>query len=1055
MTSMPQDSRFTQLSVDDVLASLQEVVWSANSLTLNLIYISSAATQVYGCSPAELLSEPQHWLSLIHPQDQAEVRQRLMALVPDHPIELTYRLQSYDGGGGSRGDTSQGEGDRPTYRWMSSRAILRTNIELGVRIDGVTRPQVDCSNESPTRWACCVSEPTFPSTDLVCQQGHEVDCQKCSLFENAVEGIFQSTPDGRYRCANAALANIYGFASAVEFVAQITDIAQQLYVNPGDRTRFLNALHQHDRVSRFEAQFYRKDGRIIWVSKNAWVVRDRQGNVLYYEGTVEDITLQKQAEAARREAENALRQSQAMLQLVINNIPERIFWKDTHLRYLGCNNQQAKASGLASPEEIVGKTDYDLPWTPEQAESYRAADRHVLETGQPVYQIPESQRQADGTVVWLEANKMPLYNADGQLLGLLGTAEDVTHRRLAEEALRQQVQEHHALRRVIQAIRDSLDLDTIFVTAVSQITELLGADRVEIIQYLAERSVWRIVTDYYCSASCQDLSGCEIDDRNNEVAARLKQLEIIRCHGLPDAPGNEAYQTLLRVCPGSWLVVPLQVNGQASGDLKASVWGCLCLIREPANPWQEADVTRVTVVANQLAIAIQQSQLYQRVRQFNTELEQQVARRTGDLRQMLNFEALLKRITDKVRDSLDETYILQTVVRELAESLVLDCCSTGLYDLATQTVTVQHEHRTIDIPSLQGTTALLSSRPGVYDQLLEGHCFQFSMRTANPKRPNYQPTVLCCPVCTSHGILGDLWLYRPHFITFSCLETRLVRQVANQCAIAIRQARLYQAAQKQVEELERLNRLKDDFLSTVSHELRTPLANIKMATELLEVVLRQSPATDPRFRQYLVILQNETQQEMALINDLLDLQHLNAGTQAIEIVSVNLHDWLPHIAEAFELRTQQNQQTLTVTIPASLPPIQTDLTGLKRIVMELLNNACKYSPPEAEISVTAHLQEDSLHLRICNTGVEIPQSELTRIFDKFYRIPQSDRWRHGGTGLGLALAQQIAVYLGGRILATSHSNTTCFTVVLPLQAPHYPRLDPMLSVPPARSAESD
>ncbi|MGF1497676.1 MAG: ATP-binding protein [Elainellaceae cyanobacterium] len=846
MTLTPQDSRCTQLSTDDVLASLQEVVWAAKSVTLDLLYVSPNAVQVYGCSPAQLMSASQHWLSLIYPEDRVRVRQQLTALVPSHPINLTYRLCQEQGDGSGRYG-----GDRPEDRWVVSRVILQADSSFGTRVNGVTR--------------------------------------------------LLTAPAG----------------------------------------------------------------------------------------------------------------------------------------------------------ELVGKADYDLAWMLEQADSYRASDQRVLSASQPEYGNATPQRQANGLVVGSETSKMPLYDTDGQRIGQLGTAAEITHRQMAEAALQRQVQEHRALSQVIQAIRDSLDLDTIFMTAVSQITELLGANRVEIIQYLTDRSVWRIVTDYYCSAEGDNLAGCEIDDRNNAVAARLKQLEIVQCHGSPDAPGNEAYRALLSVHPGSWLLVPLLVHDKAKGHGNPGVWGCLCLIRTAPEPWQTGDIERVAVVANQLAIAIQQSQLYQRLREFNAELERQVARRTDDLRQALNFEALLKRITDKVRDSLDETHILQTVVRELAESLVLDCCNTGLYDLAAQTVTIQHEYCTIDLPSLEGVTEPLSSRPEVYSQLLDGQCFQFSMCVGHAKRSDYQPTVLCCPIRTLHGAIGDIWLLRPHFITFSCSEMRLVRQIANQCAIAIRQARLYRAAQEQVEELERLNHLKDDFLSTVSHELRTPLANIKMATELLEVVLRQSPTPDPRFGQYLTILQNETQQEMALINDLLDLQHLNAGTQAVEIVSIALQDWLPHIAETFELRTQQNQQTLTVAIPADLPPIQTDLAGLKRIVMELLNNACKYSPPGSEISVVACRRDQQLCLKICNTGVEIPAAELSRVFDKFYRIPQSDRWRHGGTGLGLALAQQIAAYLGGSISVSSRDNITCFMVQLPLDAPHCSALSLSPPLPQSTLQELD
>jgi signal transduction histidine kinase len=113
------------------------------------------------------------------------------------------------------------------------------------------------------------------------------------------------------------------------------------------------------------------------------------------------------------------------------------------------------------------------------------------------------------------------------------------------------------------------------------------------------------------------------------------------------------------------------------------------------------------------------------------------------------------------------------------------------------------------------------------------------------------------------------------------------------------------------------------------------------------------------------------------------------------------------ILEPFRSRIQERQQILQLQIPPELPPLVSDLTSVERIVSELVNNACKYTPPEEQITVTVYAKENTLQLRVSNSGVEIPQKELSRIFEKFYRIPSSDRWKQGGTGLGLALVQRL------------------------------------------------
>jgi PAS domain S-box-containing protein len=125
-----------------------------------------------------------------------------------------------------------------------------------------------------------------------------------SIFENAVEGIFQTTPDGRYLSANPALARIYGYESPQELCKALSDIACQLYVDPGRRAEFVGRLEENDTVVDFESQVYRKDGGVVWISEQARAVRDGAGALLYYEGTVTDVNDRKRAEEALRRAKD-------------------------------------------------------------------------------------------------------------------------------------------------------------------------------------------------------------------------------------------------------------------------------------------------------------------------------------------------------------------------------------------------------------------------------------------------------------------------------------------------------------------------------------------------------------------------------------------------------------------------------------------------------------------------------------------------------------------------------------------------------------------------------
>ncbi|MCS6815379.1 MAG: GAF domain-containing sensor histidine kinase, partial [Cyanobacteria bacterium] len=298
-----------------------------------------------------------------------------------------------------------------------------------------------------------------------------------------------------------------------------------------------------------------------------------------------------------------------------------------------------------------------------------------------------------------------------------------------------------------------------------------------------------------------------------------------------------------------------------------------------------------------------------------------------------------------------------------------------------------------------------------------------------------------CPIRDDQRVWGDLWLFKPAGSVFSEAELRLVEQVASQCAIALRQSRLYQAAQAQVTELERLNRLKDDFLSTVSHELRTPMSNIKMATELLELHLKHlgilpsapdNTASSLPVTRYFQILKDEGNREIALINDLLDLARLDANTEPLVLLSIDLKTWIPSLLETFVARAQAHQQSLTIQLPADLPNITTDAIYLQRILSELLNNACKYTPIGERIWVSAMATATTIALRIGNSGVTISDVECDRIFERFYRIPNHDPWKHGGTGLGLALVKKLVDCLQGTIHAEAGARQLQFVIQLPI-----------------------
>jgi signal transduction histidine kinase/FixJ family two-component response regulator len=526
-------------------------------------------------------------------------------------------------------------------------------------------------------------------------------------------------------------------------------------------------------------------------------------------------------------------------------------------------------------------------------------------------------------------------------------------------------------------------------------------------------------------------------------------------------PGMKGDELLKQIHERSPQTLKIMLTGQADIVALGNAIRHAKLYRYIAKPWDSEEL-RFTVMEavrtyrQDRYIEVQNSKLQatnreleatvRHLRQLEMELQKSEAKLSLQLQTAYDSDATLKKITEKMRDSLDENQILQGAVEALAQSLKVGCCNAALFDLEQGTSTIRYEFAAA-VPPSQGRVSVMSDFPEIYDQLLKGWHFQFCSLLPHPWRG--QMSMLVCPIADDQGVLGDLWLVNQAGVWFDDREINLVQHVATQCAIALRQARLFQRSQAQVAELERLSQLKDDFLSTVSHELRSPLANIKMAIQMLEVTLTEEPyalvseavpkteLTPNAFLannlannkgRYLQILKDECQREISLVTNLLDLARLDAGTEALNPVNIDLIPWLNHISQPYRERAIAQQQQLEIVFDEKDLCLTTDPSYLERIVGELLNNACKYTPANGLITIEVKQSGMNQVMRVMNSGVEIPAEERDRIFDKFYRIPKHDPWKHGGTGLGLALVKRLTERIGATIEVGSGGQKTIFTI---------------------------
>jgi PAS domain S-box-containing protein len=254
------------------------------------------------------------------------------------------------------------------------------------------------------------------------------------ILDAVQDAIFiHDVPSGRIVDVNAAAGRLWRMP-----LDEIRNQGvEQLSAFPPDTTRefvrriIKQAFELGGRLFEWHAR--RKDGSTFWVeiSLRAAEIGGKRCVI----AVVRDVTDRRGADEALRASRRELAEANNMLQLVLDTIPVRVFWKARDLTYLGCNRLFAQDAGLNSPDEIVGRDDLSLAWRRE-APLYRRDDREVMETEQPRINYEEPQTTADGNRVWLRTSKLPLRDAEGRAIGVLGVYEDITQRRLEQDALR-------------------------------------------------------------------------------------------------------------------------------------------------------------------------------------------------------------------------------------------------------------------------------------------------------------------------------------------------------------------------------------------------------------------------------------------------------------------------------------------------------------------------------------------------------------------------------------------------------------------------------------------
>jgi signal transduction histidine kinase len=438
--------------------------------------------------------------------------------------------------------------------------------------------------------------------------------------------------------------------------------------------------------------------------------------------------------------------------------------------------------------------------------------------------------------------------------------------------------------------------------------------------------------------------------------------------------------------------------------------------------FQERDLAKAELLAAQAVVSLENARLY------------------GEVRDQLEETKALYEIANAANDTLTPDELASNLLSILRERVGYDRGTVLLCEanspILRPVVTDERAGSSNGarpfgalLPSSLATLAFRSGEPvretpdeavGCRQSAVSGESL-----TADSRQPT-APAQMAVPLTLNGGPVGVIELERADR-AFGEGDVRLCAALANHVALAI--GNLQRAEQaREVAALKKIDRLKTELLSTVSHELRTPLGSIKgYATTLLE---HESQLSREERREFLEIIDGESDRLDELIRNLLDMSRLEAGVLRMDREPVELSDVVRSCAQRVQRLTERHRILMSWDCDQL---VEVDPRRIAQVVTNLLENAVKYSPDGGEIVVGGRIQGSMLEVSVADQGVGIPSRDLHRVFDRFHRVEGEISRRVGGTGLGLAICQRLVEAHGGKIWVESRiGKGSTFSFTLPL-----------------------